>query len=79
MGKEEIKSKHRKKFEDIKKQEAFFEQFYKNAKSIFSNLQKKDFSSQVYQDRCILEVCPGSRVGGNNSDVVEDFWGIQLI
>jgi hypothetical protein len=79
MGKEEIKSKHRKKIEDIKKQEAFFEQFYKNAKSIFSNLQKKDFSSQVYQDRCILEVCPGSRVGGNNSDVVEVFWGIQPI
>lgn len=73
------KSKHEKKFDEIKKQEEAFRDFYNNAKDIFNKLQEADPSSQVYKDRCMLQVCPGSRAGGNNPDVIEVFWGFQPV
>ena len=72
-------SKHEQKFDEIKKYEDAFKVFYNNAKDIFSKLQKSDPSSQFFKDRCILQICPGSRAGGDNPDVVEVFWGAQPI
>lgn len=73
------KSKHEEKFDEIKMHEDAFRDFYKNAKEIFNGLQAADPSSQVYKDRCMLQVCPGSRAGGNNPDVVDVFWGAQPV
>lgn len=73
------KSKHKEKFDEIKKHEDAFRDFYKKAKKIFNGLQAADPSSQVYKDRCMLQVCPGSRAGGNNPDVVDVFWGAQPV
>ena len=73
------KSKHEQKFNDIKKHEDAFRNFYNNAKEIFNGLQEADPSSQVFKDRCMLNVCPGSRVGGDNPDVIEVFWGKQPV
>lgn len=72
-------SKHEQKFDEIKKYEYAFKVFYNNAKDIFSKLQRSDPSSQFFKDRCFLQICPGSRAGGNNPDVVEVFWGTQPI
>ena len=73
------KSKHEEKFDEIKKREDAFRDFYENAKEIFNGLQAADPSSQVYKDRCMLKVCTGSRAGGNNPDVVDVFWGTQPV
>lgn len=66
-------SKHEQKLDKIKKHEDAFREFYNSAKDIFSKLQKSDPLSQPFEDRCILQVCPGSRAGGNNPDVIEVF------
>lgn len=66
---------HKQKFEEIEKQEEAFRTFYENAKSIFNKLQAEDSSSQIYKDRCMLCICPGSRDSGKHSDIVEVFWG----
>ena len=68
-------SKHEQKLDKIKKHEDAFREFYNSAKDIFSKLQKSDPLSQPFEDRCILQVCLGSRAGGNNPDVIEVFWG----
>lgn len=73
------KSKQEQKLEEIKKQEDAFGFFYKNANDIFNNLQSKDVSSQTYKRRCMFHVCPGSRAGGDNPDVVDVFWGSQPV
>lgn len=73
------KSKHEEKLDEIKKHEDAFRDFYNNAKEIFNRLQEADPSSQVFKDRCMLQVCPGSRAGGNNPDVVDVFWGAQRV
>lgn len=72
-------SKHEQKLDKIKKHEDAFREFYNSAKDIFSKLQKSDPLSQPFEDRCILQVCPGSRAGGNNPDVIEVFWGGQAV
>lgn len=71
----ETNSKHEKKFDDIKVQESAFKDFYDNAKKTFGKFQESDLSSHSFKDRCNFNVCPGSRNGGNNPDVVEMFWG----
>ena len=73
------KSKHEEKLDEIKKHEDAFRDFYNNAKEIFNRLQETDPSSQVFKDRCMLQVCPGSRAGGDNPDVVDVFWGAQPV
>lgn len=72
-------SKHEQKFEEIKKYENDFREFYNNANEIFGKLQKSDSSSQFFKDTCSFHVCPGSRAGGNNPDVVEIFWGAHPV
>lgn len=72
-------SKHEQKFDEIKKHEDAFREFYNNAKESFSKLQESDPSSQFFKDRCLLQVCPGSRAGGDNLDVVEVFWGLHPV
>lgn len=72
-------SKHEQKFEEFKKYEDAFKWFFNNAKEIFRKLQESDSSSQFFKDRCILQVCPGSRAGGDNSDVVDVFWGAHPV
>ena len=72
-------SKHEEKLDEIKKHEDAYRDFYSKAKEIFKRLQEADLSSQVFQDRCMLNVCPGSRVGGDNPEVVDVFWGSQPV
>ena len=72
-------SKHKEKLDEIKKHEDAYRDFYSKAKEIFKRLQEADLSSQVFQDRCMLNVCPGSRVGGDNPEVVDVFWGSQPV
>lgn len=72
-------SKHEEKLDEIKKYEDAFRDFYNNAKVIFNRLQEADSSSHVFKDRCILNVFPGSRAGGDNPDVIEIFWGYQPV
>ena len=33
----------------------------------------------MFKDKCALNVCPGSRAGGDNPDVIEVFWGYQPV
>lgn len=73
------KSKHEEKLDEIKKQEDAFREFYNKAKEIFNGLQEADPSSKVFKDRCILQVCPGGRAGGDNPDVVDVYWGVQPV
>ena len=73
------KSKHEEKFDKLKELDDAYRNFYKNAKDIFNKLQNSDSSSQVFKDRCMLNVCPGSRAGGNNPDIVDVFWGGQPV
>lgn len=73
------KSKHEEKLDEIKKHEDAFREFYNKSKEIFNGLQEADPSSRVFKDRCMLQVCPGSRAGGNNPDVVDVFWGTQPV
>ena len=73
------KSKHEEKLDEMKKLEEAYRNFFNNAKNIFKKLQKADPSSQLFEDRCNLQVCPGSREGGNNPDVVDVFWGYQPV
>lgn len=74
-----MKSKHEQRFDEIKKQEEAFKTFYDQAAEIFDNLQAADPTSQIFKDRCMLHVCPGSRAGGDNPDVVDMFWGAQPV
>lgn len=73
------KSKHGEKLDEIKKHKDAFREFYNKAKEIFNGLQEADPSSQVFKDSCMLQVCPGSRAGGDNPDVVDVFWGAQPV
>ncbi len=73
------KSKHEEKLDEIKKHEDAFREFYNKSKEIFNGLQEADPSSWVFKGRCMLQVCPGSRAGGNNPDVVDVFWGAQPV
>lgn len=73
------KKKLEEKFDEIKKQEVAFRHFYNNSNKIFNTLQEADSSSHAFKDRCMLQVCPGSRVGGDNPDVIEVFWGNQPV
>lgn len=73
------KSKHEEKLDEIKKHEDAFREFYNKSKEIFNGLQEADPSSRVFKDRCILQVCPGSRAGGHYPDVVDVFWGAQIV
>ena len=72
-------SKHEQKFEEIKKYENDFREFYNKANEIFGKLQESDSSSQFFKDTCSFHVCPGSRIGGDNPDVVEIFWGAHPV
>lgn len=68
-------SMHEQKFDEIKKLEDVFREFYNNAKDFFCKLQKSDPLSLFFNDRCDLQVCPGCRAGGDDPNVVEVFWG----
>lgn len=69
MGK---RAKERKKrFDD-------FETFYGKAKDFFYHYKTSGERERFYEALYNLAVCPGSRMGGRESRVVEFFWGNRL-
>lgn len=52
-----------------------FDEFYKTAKATFLGFRDNDPKAEKFEKIYMLNVCPGSRAGGNNYRVVEVFWG----
>lgn len=67
----ESAQKRNKRFDD-------FDVFYKKSKEIFEPYKTKGEREQYYEALYQLAVCPGSRMGGRESRVVEFFWGNRL-
>lgn len=55
-----------------------FETFYSKAKDIFEPYKHKGEREEYFEVLYNLAVCPGSRIGGRESRVVEFFWGNRL-
>ncbi|MBP7359777.1 MAG: hypothetical protein KA955_10645 [Prevotella sp.] len=55
-----------------------FDTFYDESKVIFRNLQQSDRRTEKFERVYMLNVCPGSRCGGENKRVVEVFWGSRI-
>lgn len=55
-----------------------FEKFYNQAKDIFEPYKTKGEREEYFQALYELCVCPGSRMGGRESRIVEFFWGNRL-
>lgn len=56
-----------------------FKEFYAKAKEIFESLGRNDKNAEDYRNFNILCVCPGSRAGGQEHDIVEVFWGSRYM
>lgn len=55
-----------------------FETFYGKAKEIFYPYKESGDRERYFESLYNLAVCPGSRMGGRESRVVEFFWGHRL-
>ncbi len=55
-----------------------FEFFFQKAKEIFEPFKYNGDRERYYDDFYNLAVCPGSRMGGLESRIVEFFWGKRL-
>lgn len=56
-----------------------FKEFYAKAKDIFEPLGSNDKNAVDYRNFNMLCVCPGSRAGGQEHDIVEVFWGSRYM
>ena len=52
-----------------------FVEFFNSAVNIFIEFRDNDPKAEKFERLYMLNVCPGSRLGGNNNRVVEVFWG----
>jgi len=55
-----------------------FEKFHKCAREIFEPFKTRGEREKYYDALYMLCVCPGSRMGGRESRIVEFFWGNRL-
>lgn len=55
-----------------------FETFYKCSKGIFESFRTKGEREKYFESLYKLCICPGSRMGGHESRVVEMFWGNRV-
>lgn len=56
-----------------------FKEFYDKAKDIFEPLGRDDKNAEDYRNFNMLCVCPGSRAGGQEHNIVEVFWGSRYM
>lgn len=54
-----------------------FESFYDNCIAIFTELRDNDDRAKIFQKEYMLNICPGSRIGGEEKRIIEVFWGAR--
>lgn len=61
----------------LKRSDAF-DEFHKKAKEIFEPFKENGEREEYFEALYNLAVCPGSRMGGRESRIVEFFWGNRI-
>lgn len=59
----------------IQNNKTSFKKLHKEVNNIFDGFNTSESRHYHFQDTHMLCICPGSRNGGNNEDVIEIFWG----
>jgi len=54
-----------------------FDDFYDKSKEIFETLRDNDNRVEIFENEYMLNICPGSRDGGQEKRIVEVFWGAR--